>query len=194
MNAVEHIVEAYYRICRGCFTMHDVKVEGGNNRQFDLLAYNLKDGSQYHIEVSVIHSEHWCPTPEELIEPFQKKFLGWPERRDGRRTDATKGKTYEEQIHHTYLKVGFKPESIQRVWICWLLKNRERLGSVMEIFCQKHHFSVDVVDFRDEILKDFWQKIGTSNYDDEVLRTLSLLKQKEVQMAKKKAKVALIAS
>lgn len=32
MNAAEHIVEAYFRLCRNCFTMTDRKVVGGNNR------------------------------------------------------------------------------------------------------------------------------------------------------------------
>ncbi len=33
----------------------DVKVKGGNNRQLDLLAYNLLEDAQYHIEASVTH-------------------------------------------------------------------------------------------------------------------------------------------
>ena len=32
MSTTEHIVEAYFRYKLKCFTMHDVKVAGGNNR------------------------------------------------------------------------------------------------------------------------------------------------------------------
>ena len=66
MNAAEHIVESYFRLCRHCFTRTDQKVPQGNNRQFDVLAYNVKDKVPYHIEVSVTHQENWCPTIEEL--------------------------------------------------------------------------------------------------------------------------------
>lgn len=41
MNAAEHLVELYYRQ-KGCFTITDIKIENGNNRQMDLLAYDLK--------------------------------------------------------------------------------------------------------------------------------------------------------
>lgn len=41
---VEHIVENCFRYCKGCFTMADVKVYGGNNRPCDLLAYNGRNG------------------------------------------------------------------------------------------------------------------------------------------------------
>jgi hypothetical protein len=30
MNAVEHVVGCYFRLCRQCFNMNDVKVIGGN--------------------------------------------------------------------------------------------------------------------------------------------------------------------
>ncbi|GAB3995131.1 hypothetical protein GCM10028807_34470 [Spirosoma daeguense] len=56
MNTAEHLVEIYYRQA-GCFTMSDIKVISGNNRQLDLLAINIKTKKYYHIEVSVAHGE-----------------------------------------------------------------------------------------------------------------------------------------
>ena len=57
MTTTERIVESYYRLIKSCFTMADVKVKDGNNRQFDLLAYCLRDGKQYHVEITVMHGE-----------------------------------------------------------------------------------------------------------------------------------------
>jgi hypothetical protein len=45
MNAAEHIVESYFRLCRGRFTFSDRKVSGGVNRQLDILGYNLNEKS-----------------------------------------------------------------------------------------------------------------------------------------------------
>ncbi|MDP1539464.1 MAG: hypothetical protein U0998_10730 [Moraxellaceae bacterium] len=66
MNAAEHIVDAYFRLARGCFMLADKKVKKGNNRQLDILAYHLKDQLEFHIEVGVTHQENWRPTLEEL--------------------------------------------------------------------------------------------------------------------------------
>ena len=74
MNAVEHIVESYFRYCRNCFTMVDVKIIGGNNRQCDLLAFNLATQEQFHVESSVTHDLNWLPSEDTLRETFDKKF------------------------------------------------------------------------------------------------------------------------
>lgn len=55
MNTTEKIVESYFRLCHGYFTIADTKVINGNNRQIDLLAVNLKTNEQYQVEVSVTH-------------------------------------------------------------------------------------------------------------------------------------------
>ena len=41
---LERIVESYFRIERKCFTITDIKIPKGNNRQIDILAYSLKSG------------------------------------------------------------------------------------------------------------------------------------------------------
>ena len=100
MNAVEHIVEAYFRICKRCFTMHDVKVPGGNNRQFDLLAVSMLTNEQYHVETSVMPG--FCPRAADLKELFDKKFRGVPAPSDNPRGDHAKGKTYSKPIEDAY--------------------------------------------------------------------------------------------
>ena len=174
MDAVEHMVEAYFRICRQCFTMHDVKVEEGNNRQFDLLAVEIRDSKicrQYHVEASVMPHHAWCPTPDELALEFERKFLGMPRRTDGENCDFAKGKSYREQIENAYKRAGLDPTKLERVWVCWKLRNPERLAAVREEFRVRSGFSVEVVSFRDRILAELEERIGSANYDDEILRT-----------------------
>lgn len=74
MNTAERIVEAYFRHYRGCFTMTDVKVADGNNRQLDLLAVSLRKGIQYHVETSVTHEKSWRLNWEKLEKKLQAKF------------------------------------------------------------------------------------------------------------------------
>jgi hypothetical protein len=180
MNAVEHIVEAYYRICKGCFTIHDVKVPSGNNRQFDLLAVNLKNGSQFHVESSVTHDLGWCPDTNELKEEFDRKFLGAPTKKE-----ELKGKTYQQQILNAYTLFGMAPEKLQRVWVCWTVKDVANLPPFLDIYKKENGITIQVKSLRDEIIPELQKAVATANYDDEVLRTLSLLKQMDIQTHQK---------
>jgi hypothetical protein len=181
MNAVEHIVEAYYRICKKCFTMHDVKIPRGNNRQFDLLAVNLNDGSQFHVESSVTHDLGWCPHAAELKERFDQKFLGTPAKREGPNTDFAKRKSYRQQILDTYRLFGMNPDKLQRVWVLWAVKDAANLNSFLDTYKKDNGIVIQVKSLRDEIIPELQKAVGTANYDDEILRALSLLKQKENQ-------------
>ena len=189
MNATEHIVESYFRLCRGCFTQTDRKVDSGNNRQFDLLAYDLKKDEQFHIEISVTHALTWCLTRENVGVEFEKKFFGAPAKRtstSGAATDYEKGRSYFPQIESAYQKIGFKPEKVKRVWVCWILKGKEENSRPISFpFRSKHLnrvFDVEVLSLRDYILPELEKTIRLSNYEDEVLRTLSLLKQRALQV------------
>lgn len=180
MNAVEHIVEAYYRICKGCFTIHDVKIPSGNNRQFDLLAVNLKDGSQFHIESSVTHDLGFSPDTNELKENFDKKFLGAPTEKE-----ELKGKNYRQPILNAYTLLGMAPDKLQRVWVCWTVKDAANLASFLDTYEKEKEIRIQVKSLRDEIIPELQKAVETANYDDEVLRTLSLLKQMEKQTHQK---------
>ncbi len=184
MNAVEHIVECYFRYCKGCFTMVDVKIQAGNNRQADLLAYNLVTKEQYHIESSVTHCANWSPSADDLWEIFDKKFLGLPPEREGKNTDRAKGKTYFNKIKQTYRGVGFSLSKIQRVFVTWSVADKAGLDKFLASYSKDNGIRVSVLSFRDQILPELMKKISTSNYEDEVLRTLSLLRQHELQTQK----------
>ena len=167
--------------------MADVKVIKGNNRQIDLLALNNKTGDQYHIEVSVTHRENWCPTSEELIPDFEKKYFGTPAKREGKNTDYALGKNYKDQIYQTYKSVGLNPSSIKRVWVCWTVIDDEDLDSQIAQYCKKRKLkknAIEIISFRDEVILTLMEKVATANYEDDVLRTLSLLQQFEKQQQK----------
>ena len=191
MNAAEQIVDAYFRLVRGCFTLADRKVEKGAGRQLDILAYNLRDMSSYHVEVGVTHQKNWCPTVASLKGDFEKKFFGVPPNRnatDGR-TDFEKKKSFWEAINQTYEEVGFETTKVRRVWVCWIIKDRAD-SSPYEYDFQSAHlesrgidasFKIEVLSLRDYVIPRLQEKIGTANYDDVMLRTLGFMKQRELQ-------------
>lgn len=189
MNTTEKIVESYFRLCRDCFTMADLKVINGNNRQIDLLAISPKTDEQYHVEVSVTHQENWCPTPDDLFAEFEKKYFGAPAKREGKNTDYALGKTYEKQIYETYKSVGLNPRKIKRVWVCWTVVEADNIEGQLTAYCRKRGINkkaLEILSFRDVVIPSLLGKVATSNYEDDVLRTLSLLQQYEKQQSKKK--------
>lgn len=187
MNAAEHIVEAYFRFCRGCFTIVDRKVEKGNGRQLDILAYNIRQNLQFHVEVSVTHRMEWCHTRQELPEVFEKKFAGIPPKRSGKSsgtTDFERGKLYFERIQESYQEIGFEPESVRRVWVCWMVKGEQNSEPLLIPFKPtgiERELQIEVLSLRDFVLPRLEEAIETANYDDEVLRTLSFIKQRDRQ-------------
>ncbi|MGA7886306.1 MAG: hypothetical protein WCA44_11235 [Acidobacteriaceae bacterium] len=184
MNAAEHMVEAYFRLCRNCFTISDRKVAAGNNRQLDILAYDLRTKTQFHIEVSVTHRENWCCTFAELTGQFERKFLGVPPKRDGAvggATDFEKGKTYLPQIETAYVECGFSPADVKRVWICWMVKGEDNSKPIIAKFGLGHPkgpFEIEVLSLRDYVLPALEKKTGTANYDDEILRIIGFMKER----------------
>jgi hypothetical protein len=166
--------------------MTDVKIVGGNNRQCDLLAFNLATQEQYHVESSVTHALNFLPSDNELQEVFDRKFRGLPAKREGIGTDYSKGKSYSENILNTYRRVGFDPAKIQRVFVTWVVKDDSTLKNFLSNYARNHGIEVQVFAFRDQILPELMEKISTSNYDDEVLRTLSLIRQKDMQKKREK--------
>ncbi len=180
MNTTERIVESYFRLCRNCFTYPDVKVVGGNNRQLDLLAYNLRDGSQYHIEASVTHELSWRATWANLRLKFEGKYFGIPHEKVGPNTDHTKGKNYFAKIQKTYKLVGFTPSKVQRIWVTWVTPEDLDFEKQLLKYCKSKRIGkcpIKVLSFRDQILSELPKAVGRSNYNDDVLRTLSLLNQ-----------------
>ena len=180
MNAVEHIVEQYFRVCKKCFTIPDVKVIDGNNRQFDLLAYNLNEGRQYHVESSVTVIPTWNKYKDEFIESYlDRKFFGIAE---GKNNDFGHRKNYEKSIRETYDQYGFKFEHVNRIWVIWTDKYIDNIQSVLDKYRKNRGVYVEITSLRDEIIPGLQKDVDTCNYEDEVLRTISLLN----EMAKQK--------
>ena len=151
MNTVEHIVECYFRHCKGCFTMTDVKIQAGVNRQADLLAYNAKTKEQFHVESSVTHCRNWAPSADDLYVLFDRKFRGVPEKREGKGTDYAKRKNYFENIIKTYRSVGFSPSKVKKLFVVWCVKPGVDVKAVSDIYHKKNRIRVDVLSLRDKI-------------------------------------------
>lgn len=189
MNAAEHIVESYFRLCKNCFTRVDVKVESGAGRQLDILAYNIENSKEYHIEVAVTHRLNWCPSEDDFKEYFEKKFFGVPPVRANARnglTDHERNKNYFDAIKKTYKENGFldnKDSPVKRVYVCWAIKGETQPNEPRNVqhVIEGENFSIEVLSMRDVVIPELIKKIGTANYDDEVLRTLAFLKQCDEQ-------------
>lgn len=180
MNTTERIVEAYYRLCKNCFTYPDKKVAGGNNRQLDLLAYCIPSGEQLHVESSVTHELSWRATWPKLQEAFDRKFFGAPQRREGSNTDFSRGRNYFDAIKRTYEGVGFSLTPLKRVWVTWACPEDRDFETKLANYSASRGLlddAISVVSFRDQILPELSESVGRSNYGDDVLRTLSLIQQ-----------------
>ncbi|MGA3013862.1 MAG: hypothetical protein ABSD71_07480 [Bacteroidales bacterium] len=190
MNATEHLVEVYYRQL-GCFTATDIKIPKGNNRQFDLLAFNYTTKKLYHVEISVAHGEHWAGNLNDLKKRIRFKFFGFPRnnRPENSKTDFAKGKTYLNAIKATYLKYGIDYSEVVRVWCTWCLPpEKVTLDDWYQELATEFNLKSEnfqLLLFRDTVIPTLLKNIGTANYDDELLRTLSLINQFNIQTANK---------
>jgi hypothetical protein len=188
MNATEHIVESYFSLCENCFTNVDKKVIGGVNRQFDLLAYNPKSKKQYHVETSITHSKSFCVGLDELQPTFAYKFFGIQSQRV-KSNQMVRGQSLDknlfQQILDTYTDVGFEVENINRVYVKWMFKEhsaREQVSYEMKNPIDNKPYIITVMSMRDYIIPKLSDMISTANYDDEIFRVLSLLKEREKQI------------
>ena len=188
VNTTERIVEAYFRHVMGCFTATDVKVEGGNNRQLDMVAVNLRSGAAYHAEVTVKISG-FDPTIEKLRRAFDHKFFGVPRENEKPTGDHAKGKSYLDAIKRTYRRLGLTPSTVQRVFVCWDVKGAT--GSDIDLFLRDYSKArrlggrpIEIWSFRERVLPELAAAVGTSNYEDDALRTLSLLEAAKRQRAR----------
>ncbi len=164
-------------------------MDAGNNRQIDILAVSLEKDEQYHIECSVTHCLQWCPTPKKLVAEFERKFSGHPKKKDGKNTDSAKGKRYGGAITATYRRLGMKLGSVKSVWVCWSIKDRATLKEELADYYGRTGNMVDVIELRDTVLPELLKAVSTANYDDEILRVFSLIKQAEAQTRKRLEKV-----
>lgn len=188
MNAAEQLVEAYFQHVGGCFTRGDVKVSNGVGRQFDLVALKLSPRQAFHIEVDVTHELGWCRKPAERSAYIEKKFFGAPPERKGAsagRTDFERGKTYFNAILAQYERLGLASQRIQRVLVSWVLHEDHTVAYRQldhESNAASGSYKVHFISFRNLILPALLQEVGKSNYENEMLRVLSLTKQRLAQV------------
>lgn len=187
MYATEHLVEIYYRQL-GYFTTADIKVIRGNNRQFDIIAYNYKLDRFLHIEASVAHGQHWAASLTDIEKNVGYKFFGRTKnkRPDNPNTDYNKGKTYLQPIKSTYENLGIEYQKVIRVWCTWALIERDNDIKDWQRRLAKQYSlkpeNFEILKFRDTVLPEVTANIGTAYYDDELIRILSLVKQYNVQV------------
>jgi len=62
------------------------------------------------------------------------------------------------------------------------------LNAMLQAYRGRTGYLVQVVSLRDEILPALMANVGTANYDDDVLRMFSLVKQSEVQRERHRKK------
>lgn len=182
MNTTEQIVEAYFRICKECLTVPDVKVVGAYARQLDMLAYSLRLEEQYHIEVSVSHVRQFAPTTNKLLSKLAYKFLGVPNLRELR--DRKTKKSYIKNIHHSYRLFGMSPSQIKRVWVCWERPKNKDFDAKLKEFNEEHELDenpIEVISFKEIVIPALKARTKTAHYDDVALRTISLFKQGKSQ-------------
>ena len=118
-----------------------------------------------------------------LVSDFRFKFLCIPRnnRPDNPNTDFNKGKTYKNQIEHAYNQIGFEWNNVIRVWCLWYYPNNEeeitnwKKELSKEFMLPEDRF--ELLSMRDEVLPKLSESIGTSNYDNDILRTISLISQ-----------------
>jgi hypothetical protein len=180
VNTAERIVESYFRHCRDCFTITDVKMQGGNNRQLDLLAVNLKRGEYYHVETSV-KIKGFDPTIAKLESLFDQKFLGAPRPSEKVTGDFSRGKNFYPAIKKTYTELGIQRSKLRRVFVCWQVKNAtsEQLTAFLRSYSQRQRWgsrTIEIISFKDVVLPELFRCVDSANYSDDALRTLSLLK------------------
>ncbi len=198
MNATERIVEQYFRLCLNCLTVTDLKVIGGVNRQLDLLAYNVERGIFMHVEISVTHGLKWikkgAKLNKELEQRIKQKFFGELKSAEEGTPEnpETEHKNYQAEIEATYKRYGATPwGEIERVWCFWHYNHsqeaeqawQERLAQfAKESGCPVAADKFRLLSFRDKVLPRLINVIGTSHYDDDLLRLLSLQKASELQL------------
>ncbi|MDP1728477.1 MAG: hypothetical protein Q8M15_16960 [Bacteroidota bacterium] len=187
MNTTERLVESYYRQ-KGHFTITDAMVKDGNNRQFDILTIDNKASQYYHIEVNVTHDLRFVRPFDSISAEMRAKFFGVPKnKRPGNpNTDFAKGKSYLDAIKRTYNSLGMDFNLIKRVWCTWSLSFLDQANVDNWKEDMGREFGLDpqnfeILLFRDEVLTTLMRNIGTSNYSDELLRTLSLIDQHKGQ-------------
>ena len=196
MNAAERLVEIYYRQ-KNCFIISDIKIIGGINRQIDLLVFDPNSMLYYHVESSVGHGIHFAPNLAQVYYKIKYNFFGAlndlppsdPKNKD------TNEKTFLKEINRTYESFGINPTNLIRVWCTWCFDkfDKDDLEDWKKRMAEEFRLTpanFEVLSFRDNVMPTLLKETGSSNYDDDLLRCISLVIQYQNQTEKNKVKEA----
>ena len=80
------------------------------------------------------------------------------------------------------------------MWCCWSVRDGAPAEVADRLCLVAREYDVtnptcEVLSLRDDVIPALISKVGTSNYDDDVLRMLSLLEQQRIQTAKRHRKL-----
>jgi hypothetical protein len=152
-----------------------VKILAGNNRQFDLIAFSVIEGKAFHVEssISITDSRALRPKDEQgVIETLKKKFYGDVPVREGKRTDYARGISYADKINEMYRTFGLDPKNIQRVACRWAFYSDNKS---LDMFLNEQ--GILKLSFRDTILPELEQNLTTAHYEDDGMRTITLIRE-----------------
>lgn len=128
-----------------------------------------------------LRSASHTPSLKDIVELCHSKFFGTAGKRDPQnlRTDQARGKNYREPMDKTYRSYGVEPDDVIRV-ICIRAipgqntKYQEQLNVVAQTYGLRSD-RLRLLSFRDEVVPQLKSNISTANYDDLILRVVSLL-------------------
>jgi hypothetical protein len=116
-ETTEKIVESYFRFCRNCATMTNIRCSG--QHEIDLLAVDLKTGTRYHVESSVHVGAGFSQLTSR---PFAPELLH--DRNKGPDMRRTLGffeeiKFSAEDVVKKLAEYGFAPGTYHKVIVTW---------------------------------------------------------------------------
>ena len=169
IETTEHIVESYVRHYLRWFTNSNIKAKG--NKEIDILAVDSL-GNRYWIECGVTHKKSWALKSRATEKDFQgierKHGMKMAWRHKNSVDYFIKHKFDDSRTQERLKDFGFKKGNYQKIVVCWQVKDKE----VIE-YAKKHGIEIWLLK---EKMKDFMQDIGESYYNDDILRTLQLVR------------------
>jgi hypothetical protein len=114
------------------------------------------------------------------------KFCGFnkPDPKESFEPELEAPGKHRDAILAAYKAFGVQDTNqVERVLCSWTVQDPEKLPEIQETFMKKHGFKFSYLSFRDIVLPEVEKYVGTSNYDDDILRTLSLVRQMDLQQS-----------
>lgn len=162
----EKIVESYFRYCRDCATMTNIKCSA--QHEIDLLAVDLKTGTRYHVESSVHVGVGFSKLTNK---PFDPKLLkNRVKAPDMRRTLGffDQVKFSAQDVLSRLAEYGFQPGVYNKVIVTW--------DCTQDVPDAAVNLGIEILEFP-ELLKQLQKAIGDdpAYIMDDTIRMVQLL-------------------